>query len=375
MANSEHVSRLREDVEAWNEWRISGEWPDLRGADLGEAYLAKADLAGVDLTDANLSGAELDGACLREADLVDADLSEAMCADVSFFGANLTGADLHDAFLLKANLTAARLPGANLTDAKLCRADLTLADLTGADLTACDLSSAVLVGTQLTRTTLSRCRVYGVTAWDVNLTDAVQRDLIITPGHVDTIVADAATRNLWVHIGEITVDDLEIAQFIYLLLRNEKLRQVIDTVTAKVVLILGRFTPERKRVLEAIRDALRARGLVPIIFDFEGSENRDLTETVRTLAHLARFIVADLSDPRSIPQELMAIVPILPSVPVVPVIEGSQDPWAMFGSLKRYPWVLEPYRYGSGEALVAEIDKQVIAPAEQAVAQARQPAR
>lgn len=159
------------------------------------------------------------------------------------------------------------------------------------------------------------------------------------------------------------------------MLRNEKLRQVIDTATAKVVLILGRFTPERKPVLEAVRDALRARGLVPIIFDFEGSENRDLTETVRTLAHLARFIVADLSDPRSIPQELMAIVPILPSAPVVPVIEASQDPWAMFGSRQRYPWVLEPYRYGSGEALVAEIGEKVIAPAEEAVARARQPAR
>lgn len=373
MANSEHVRRLREDVETWNEWRMSDEWPDLKGADLREAWLPKADLAGVDLTGANLSGAELDGATLRESDLVDADLREANCVDASFFGANLAGADLRDAFLLKANLTAARLPGANLANARLPRADLTLADLSGADLTGCDLSSAVLVGTKLARATLNGCRVYGVTAWDVNLADAVQRDLVITPGHVDMAVADAATRDLWAHIGEIKVDDLEIAQFIYLLLRNEKLRQVIDTVTAKVVLILGRFTPARKRVLEAVRDALRARGLVPIIFDFEGSESRDVTETVRTLAHLARFIVADLSDPRSIPQELMAIVPILPSVPVVPVIEASQDPWAMFGSLRRYPWVLEPYRYGSGEALVADIDEQVIAPAERAVAQARPP--
>ena len=47
--------------------------------------------------------------------------------------------------------------------------------------------------------------------------------------------------------SEVTVDDLEVAQFVYLLLHNEKVRRVIDTITSKVVLILGRFSiPERK---------------------------------------------------------------------------------------------------------------------------------
>jgi len=42
----------------------------------------------------------------------------------------------------------------------------------------------------------------------------------------------------------IQADNLEVAQFIYLLLNNHKIRIVIDTITSKVVLILGRFTPE-----------------------------------------------------------------------------------------------------------------------------------
>jgi len=46
---------------------------------------------------------------------------------------------------------------------------------------------------------------------------------------------------------EITVDNIEVAQFIYLMLYNQKIRDVIDTITSKVVLILGRFTPERKQ--------------------------------------------------------------------------------------------------------------------------------
>jgi hypothetical protein len=44
----------------------------------------------------------------------------------------------------------------------------------------------------------------------------------------------------------VTVDNIEVAQFISLLLHNEKIRDVIDTITSKVVLILGRFTDERK---------------------------------------------------------------------------------------------------------------------------------
>ena len=41
---------------------------------------------------------------------------------------------------------------------------------------------------------------------------------------------------------KVTVDNIEVAQFIYLLLHNGKIRDVIDTVTSKAVLILGRFT-------------------------------------------------------------------------------------------------------------------------------------
>ena len=67
---------------------------------------------------------------------------------------------------------------------------------------------------------------------------------------------------------EITVDNIEVAQFVYLLLHNEKIRDVIDTVTSKAVLILGRFTAERKAVLDALREELRKRDYLPILFDF-----------------------------------------------------------------------------------------------------------
>jgi hypothetical protein len=166
------------------------------------------------------------------------------------------------------------------------------------------------------------------------------------------------------HSSAISVDSLEVAQFIYLLLKNEKIRNVIDTIGKKVVLILGRFTPGRKAILDAVREELRKQEYLPVLFDFEKPAIRDLTETVSTLAHMARFVVADVTDAKSIPQELMKIVPALPSVPVQPLLLASKREWAMFKDLRRYPWVLEPFRYKNQEALLTDLVGKVIAPAE-----------
>ena len=76
----------------------------------------------------------------------------------------------------------------------------------------------------------------------------------------------------------LVVDDLELAQFLYLLTCREKLRNVIDTLTSKVVLLLGRFKPERKAVLDSLREALRIHGYVPVLFDFARPESKDTTE-------------------------------------------------------------------------------------------------
>jgi hypothetical protein len=163
----------------------------------------------------------------------------------------------------------------------------------------------------------------------------------------------------------ITVDNLEVAQFIYLLLNYPKIREVIDTVARKAVLILGRFTPERKAILDALRDALRQQEYLPILFDFDKPASRDISETVSTLAHLARFVIADITDAKSIPQELMAIVPNLPSVPVQPLILNTQHEYGMFEHFTRYPWVLPVYRYTDETNLLEALQAKIIAPAEQ----------
>jgi hypothetical protein len=236
------------------------------------------------------------------------------------------------------------LHDANLRETNLYGADLTEADLWRANLCGAKLNLTSLVQTNFTNATLEGCSIYGISAWDVKLDGAVQKDLNISPyGH-----------------SPITVDNLKVAQFIYLLLNNAEIRDVIDTITSKAVLILGRFTPERKAVLDAIREDLRGRGLLPILFDFEKPDSRDLTETVRTLAHLSRFVIADLTDPSSIPHELANIVADLPSVPVKPIILLGKGEYTMIETLYRYPWMLPAHEYESQETLIAELAEKVI---------------
>ena len=176
---------------------------------------------------------------------------------------------------LAANLGEANLSGANLRHLPI----LVEADLTGADLTG--------------------CRIYGVSAWGLKVDGAKQQNLVITsPNEPD-----------------ITVDNIEVAQFVYLLLHNEKVRDVIDTITSKAVLILGRFTDERKAVLDALREELRKRDYLPILFDFEKPRSRDTDETITLLARMARFIVADISDAKSVLQELRQLCRIFPRCP------------------------------------------------------------
>jgi hypothetical protein len=81
----------------------------------------------------------------------------------------------------------------------------------------------------------------------------------------------------------VTVDNIEVAQFVYLLLHNEKIRDIIDTIGKKGVLLLGRFTEGRMAVLERLKEKLRDLGFVPMVFNFDKPETKDFTETVRLL--------------------------------------------------------------------------------------------
>ena len=378
MANPQHHDILSQGVAEWNRWRrrhpevvpdlscsineaseFEHDIQTLVGVVLhqvvpGRAPTAQDGLRGADLDQVNFRNARLSRAFLDGAMLIEADLRGCVLNDAHMTGCVLTGAKMKKANLTRADLTAATLrwadlTGADLTGAVLRQANLNEVTAKGAVLREADLGYANLVGACLSGADLSHAHVYGTSSWDVSLEETRQEHLIITrPSE-----------------PEVSVDDLKVAQFLHLMITNANIRDVIDTVTTKVVLVLGRFTPARKPVLNAVHDELRRRGLIPVLFDFERPHNRDFTETVTTLARLSRFIVADLTDPSSLPKELEAIVPTV-AVPLLPLLQDGNEPYAMFSDYWKYPWVLEIVRYTDVQELRKHFDSRVMGPVDRA---------
>ena len=377
MAEPDHLALLRQGVDVWNAWREKEPLvrPDLIGANLSDANLSVANLSRVNLRDANLSAANLNRANLFEADLLKANLSDANLnaanlnganvsvanlsrADLSgatlvmahFTVANLSGANLNRAMLRRTDFSAAKLCAANLSDADLIGASLVQASLVGANLSGANLIGASLVGANLDDADLTGCLIYGISAWSVKLNERTKQQGLVITASGDQVV---------------TVDDLEVAQFVYLLLHNEKIRRVIDTIGKKGVLLLGRFTEGRIVVLDRLREELRERGYLPIVFNFDKPETKDFTETVRLLAGLSKFVIADITNPKSAPLELQATVPEI-MVPFRPIIEEGEKPFAMLQDLwiKHREWMFEPIHYSSVDALIASLDEKIIRPAE-----------
>lgn len=315
---------------------------------LGQANMERAILANADLRNTCLRGAYLKHSNLRNANLAGVDLTEACLIEANLSGAVLRGANLSGAVLDRAAAIRCDLEGATLRGAGLFGSNLSGSRLIGADLRQAEMQGANLADADLREATLTGCYVYGVSVWNTRLDGAVQSNLVISRDDEP----------------EVQVDNLEVAQFVHLLLNNSRLRSIIDSITSKAVLILGRFTPERKIVLDCIREELRRLNYLPLLFDFEKPVNRDITETVSTLAHLSRFIIADITDARSVPQELSHIVPTLPSVPVQPILLSAQREYGMFEHFRRFPWVLEPFLYDDVDALVKGLVAHVVTPAE-----------
>jgi hypothetical protein len=83
------------------------------------------------------------------------------------------------------------------------------------------------------------CKVYGSSAWDINLENAIQKNLKI----VYKKEGDEKPT-------ELTVDDLGMAQFLYFILNNEHFYNVFNSANSSIVLLLGSFQENEKKVLK-----------------------------------------------------------------------------------------------------------------------------
>jgi uncharacterized protein YjbI with pentapeptide repeats len=362
MANANHIEILKSGVESWNSWRAANPdlTPDLQRADLKNRYLWTVNLSRADLTGADLSSTFLNHANLAGALLMEADLTKVELTGATLDGANLSGSILRDAIIgdvalpqVATSCKSANFHATDLTDAEFFRVRCHSSDFTDAILRGTSFRNVRLDGVRFLRTDWEgarfvECRVFGVSVWDMSGTPSAQSYLVVTPDEQPTVA----------------IDDLETAQFVYLLLNSKKVRNIIDVMASKGVLILGRFTENRKPVLNALRDALRKLGFLPMMFDFEKSTQRDFTETIKTLAGLSCFVIADITNPKSSPLELQATVPDY-MIPFVPIIHEGDEPFSMFADLqqKYRDWVLDVLVYDSTDDLISVLDSAVVQPA------------
>jgi uncharacterized protein YjbI with pentapeptide repeats len=348
VADQEHIQVLRQGYEAWNRWREENPnvKPDLSQLDF--ETIREICPVGPDLSWYNLSSADLRMSSIRNT----------ATANTSFENAYMVSADLCFGCFGHCNFRGAKLRLSRIGSAEFVYCDFTGADLayctaeeakfTGSVLAMVNMQQMQLVKTDFTDVSMREALVYGIAAWDLKLQGATQTDLIITPSQG----------------GMITVDDLELAQFIYLLLHNNRLRKVLDTITSKVVLILGRFTPERKPLLDALRDHLRAHDLVPILFDFEHPTSRSFIETASTIAHMARFVIADFTDQGDVRREVQHIAGTLQSGPIVPLLHSGESTVPItLQDLANHPCILPIVRYASLDDLLSILSSSVVEPA------------
>lgn len=349
MTKDELIIELNKGHESWNKLRSANWGLDI---DLSGIVLTYTDLSNYNLGYSNLQGVVFDTIKLDNTDLMGCELQDSRLLNCSGKTTLLSRSDFSNSEINKTTFLAPVAAGTKFHESNIIHSDIFHANFISAEFNNANifdtrLNYSTFAKTDLTNCRLNQCHIYGINSWDV-IGEPIQENLIVSergPG--------------------LTLDNIKVAQFLYLMIENSELRNIIDTITSKVVLILGRYYDERKEVLDAIKIELRNKDFVPVLFDFENAENRDLTETIKLLGAMSKFIIADITDAKSIPQELSHIVPFHPSIPILPIIQKDQREYAMMEHFYQYPWVVELYEYETKESMIQVIDERIIRIAEE----------
>lgn len=239
--------------------------------------------------------------------------------------------------------------GVDLTGSKLIGTDLRYADLSQSNLSGADLSFSYISRANLSGACLTGCRVHAVSCYDTHLEKTIQSDLIIfLPWEIT-----------------ITADTLGLAQFIFLLLNNPGLRDMIDSITCKAVLIIGYFAAERKMVVDVLCEVLRNRNYIPITINVDKPADQEMTKMISTLASIVRFVLADLTEAESNVQAFPFTLPDLSSIPVQPLLQISKHETPMLSNISTSPWILPLAQYQDQPHLMRLLSEYLIDSAQQ----------
>ncbi|MBQ7674179.1 MAG: pentapeptide repeat-containing protein [Alphaproteobacteria bacterium] len=333
LENNECVNVLKNGGTAWNKWREEKQIisPVLRNVDFSKEFWGNDFYDAPEYNNVDFSNTDFNSASLRNC----------IFLGCTFDYAKMTFCDLVDAYFqsctfINTNMQVSRLGSAKFNNCVFDGADLSYCTAQDSSFEKSQISNTKLekmslVNSDFTSVTMENCFVYGISAWDLKIDNIHQKELRITEDNK----------------YEITVDDIELAQFMYLLINNSKLRETIDTITSKVVLILGNFSKKRKPYLDYIKNELQLYNLMPVLFDFTGPTSKDTTETIITFAALSKCVIADLSCPKSVPHELASFVRFLPSTPVFPILQDGESGYSMFNDYKAYSWVRPVKNYNN----------------------------
>lgn len=256
---------------------------------------------------------------------------------VDFSGMDLSGIEVYSAFAEGLQARNAVIDGAHFEEGDFSRADfsgstfrntkfnktiLTGANFEGASFINCNLNRVNLVGANFRVEEIRETVVYGIAAWDLQTSDTSRQSRLVIEKSYE-LYSDLIERG----VVPMMVDDIELAQFIYYLSNHRKIRDTLNILNDRGVLLLGRFPDGGLERLYRMREWFQGQGYMAMIFDFERPTNLSLTETVITMAGLSKFVVADLSG-RSVPAELHTLFGKIHK----PIL-ALGDPYAMFPDL------------------------------------------
>ena len=281
---------------------------------------------------------------------------------LDFSGLNLTHVSIHDAFAEGLNIQNSRIINCHFEEGDFSRANfsktefvntrfnktiLTDANFNGASFVNCNLNRVNITSAEFCLKEIRDTVVYCVSAWDLKTCDEMKQSRLVIERTYELYSDIIAGGKI-----PLMADNIELAQFIYYLSNHKKMRDVLNILNAKGILLLGQFRDGGLQRLYKLHDWLKERNYMPMIFDFERPVNMDYTETVITMAGLSKIIIADLSG-GSVPQELHATLTNFQK----PIIAYSKTgAYSMFKDLKRKNPYAFDFEYADEADLLVKMD-------------------
>lgn len=343
MANSEHYKIFLQGPIVWNKWREENPMihPDLDGEFIFPFFARKDQ-------DAPLTKGERAISDWNHP----FNFSNTSFHKATFESAVFPKADMTNCYLYEADLSWAGFPEADFSDSMIRKAYCSGADFSDAIFKNCVLNNSTFIGTDFSGAHLEGCNVYGVSAWGIIISDTtVQKELFL---HRDNFSGKVIANRENIFL----VDDIALAQFVYFIQHDDGFGASLKQLNSRTVLLLGKFKNGGLELLQTVAEKLRSRNYIPIIFDFDPVENKNIIENVTTMAGLSKFVLANLEG-SSVPAELAKITSNFRNPVIAWIHDDLHDSvYAMFKDVIALDHV-QYFTYTNDENLTTQLDKVI----------------